>query len=244
MAGSRDDLREAVERGDLSTVKRLLHTEPGLLHESIPPCNDRRQRGQILRYRPMTLAAVECQTEILSFLIAEGGDVMEYSNFPLCRASLYDRCIPTLELLVQHGAEVNRVGNDYGPPLIFACEGMALDCMAWLLDNGAAITGTGPSLSETVSWNALKHAGFFNRKCSGMLDLLLEHGADVNSSVVDEVGGDPETTVLHNVAESGDIAGVELLLTHGADQGAKNGKGQRPVEVARERKVRELLENV
>ena len=182
MTGSRGDLREAIERGDLSTVKRLVQGEPGLLHEPIPPCDNRKQRGQILRYRPITLATVQCQTEILSFLIAEGGDVMECSNFPLCRASLYDRCIPTIEFLVQHGADVNRVGNDYGPPLIFACEGMALDCMAWLLDNGAEITGTGPSLSQSVSWNALKHATSFNRKCPGMLALLLEHGADVNST--------------------------------------------------------------
>ena len=190
----------------------------------------------------MTTAAVNCQAEILSFLIAEGCDVMEASNFPLCRAATRGNCIPIMKLLVQHGADVNRICDDYGPPMIYACEGMSLDSMAWLLDNGAEIAGTGPGSDGPVSWNALKHAGYFNRRCPGMLALLLEHGADVNSSIVDHVGI-PENTALHNVAQKGDLAGVKLLLAHGADPDAKNESGQRPVEVTRNRKVRELLEN-
>ena len=117
MTESNDAIREAIENGDLSTVKQLVKAEPDLLHQPIPTGLHRKQQSEVLRYRPVTLAAVKCQTEILSFLLAEGGDPMEYGNFPLCRAALYDRCIPTMELLVQHGADVNRVGNDYGPPL-------------------------------------------------------------------------------------------------------------------------------
>ena len=240
MTGSTDDLRKAIEQGDLCAVKRLVDAEPGLLQEPIPTCDNRKQRGQILRYRPMTLAAVTCQTEILSFLIADGCDVMEASNFPLCRASFYDRCVPAMELLIQHGADVNRASNDYGPPLVFACEGMALDCMAWLLANGAEITGTGPSLSQTVSWNVLKHATSFNRKSPGMLSLLIEHGADVNSTVPD--ASIPGASALHGVAKKGDLAGVKLLLAHGADPHSKDEAGRRPADVTRNRKVRELLE--
>ena len=193
MAGSRDDLREAVERGDLSTVKRLLHTEPGLLHESIPPCNDRRQRGQILRYRPMTLAAVECQTEILSFLIAEGGDVMEYSNFPLCRASLYDRCIPTLELLVQHGAEVNRVGNDYGPPLIFACEGMA--SIAW---HGCWTTARQSPLSTLVRVSSWRSSCLSTNAADWSLQRAPDRsGKRVQRSMFDEASSEPGADPSH-----------------------------------------------
>lgn len=168
---------------------------------------------------------------------------MEYSNFPLCRAALYDSTIPTMEILVQHGADVNRVGNGYGPPLIFACEGGALESMAWSLEHGAETVGEGPSVTETVSWNALKHAGYFNKRCPGMLVLLLDHGADVNSTFVDPVEGAPRGSALHNVAENEDIAGVKLLLKHGADPDVVNEDGQHPIDMTRNRKIRELLEN-
>ena len=92
-------------------------------------------------------------------------------------AALYDRCVLAIGLLLAHGADANRVGNDYGPPLIFACEGSALDTMAFLLSRGAQITGSGKSLTKTVSWNALKHAAFFNKGCPGMLKLLLDPSA-------------------------------------------------------------------
>ena len=236
MTESRDALRDAIENGDLATVKQIAKAEPGLLHEPLRP-------GDVRDDRPMTTAAVNCQAEILSFLIAERCDVMEASNFPLCRAATRGNCIPTMELLVQHGADVNRICDDYGPPIIHAVEGSSLDSMAWLLDNGAEITGSGPGSDGPVTWNALKHAGYFNRRCPGMLALLLEHGADVNSSVIDPVEGTPRGSALHNVAEKGDIAGVKLLLAHGADPNTKNEDGQRPVEVTRNRKVRELLEN-
>jgi alpha-tubulin suppressor-like RCC1 family protein len=32
-------------------------------------------------FRPMNVAAVNCQTEILAYLISEGGDVMDCGNF-------------------------------------------------------------------------------------------------------------------------------------------------------------------
>ena len=110
------------------------------------------------------------------------------------------------------------------------------------MENGALIAGSGPSETQTVSWDALKHATSFNRKCPSMLALLLDYGADVNSPIVDQRGGRKNNTALHGAAEKGDIKGVKLLLAQGADLDAKNNQGQRPVEVTRNQKVRELLE--
>ncbi len=237
MTDSRDRLREAIESGDLATVKQIGGTEPTLLHEPLLPSAGR--SGY-----PMTQAAVSGHTEILAYLIAKGGDVMENHNFPLCRAATRGGCVATMELLVQYGADVNRVTQDYGPPLIFAIEGSSLDSMKFLLENGALIAGSGPSETQTVSWDALKHATSFNRKCPGMLALLLDYGADVNSPIVDQRGGRKNNTALHGAAEKGDIKGVKLLLAQGADPNAKNNQGQRPVEVTRNQKVRELLEKI
>ena len=237
MTESRDKLREAIENGDLTTVKQIGETEPNFLDEPLLP---RAWRSDY----PMTQAAVSGHAEVLAYLIAKGGDVMENHNFPLCRAATHGGCVATMELLVQHGADVNRTTQDYGPPLIFAIEGSALDSIKFLLDNGAQIAGSGPSETQTVSWDALKHATSFNRKCPGMLDLLLDYGADVNSPIVDLHGGSKNNTALHGAAEKGDIKGVKLLLEQGADPNAKNDPGQRPVEVTRNQKVRELLEKI
>ena len=61
---------------------------------------------------------------------------------------------------------------------------------------------------------------------------------------VDQRGGRKNNTALHGAAEKGDIKGVKLLLAQGADLNAKNNQGQRPVEVTRNQKVRELLEKI
>lgn len=246
-----DEVRAAIDQGDLTAVKELIQAEPDLLRQPLPPIdtsnrdapdfNEKsKQRSQILRYRPVTYAAVKAETEILSFLLAEGGDPMEYSNFPLCRAALYSRCIPAMEMLIDHGADVNRVGNDYGPPLIFAVEGSNLDCMKLLLEHGANISGSGESLTQTVTWDALKHATSFNRGTPGMIALLLEFGADVHSTVPDP--STPDATALHGAAEKGDIKGVKLLLEYGADPQKKDGQGQLPIDVTKNKKVRDLLE--
>jgi ankyrin repeat protein len=235
-------IRAAIENGDLGAVKRLVKTTPGLLHQPVPTGVSHKERGQILRYRPVTLAAVKCQTAILSFLLDAGGDPAEYGNFPLCRAALYDTAVPAIEMLLRHGADVDGVGNDYGPPLVFACEGSALKAMACLLDHGAKITGEGPGLTETVPWNALKHAAYFNRGCPGMLALLLDHGGDPNSEAVDPVKGVPRGSALHNAAEKEDVEGVKLLLEHGAVPNAQNDRGQRPADMTQNREIKKLLE--
>ena len=240
MALDNREIKAAIEAGDLPAVKRLLDSEPGLLHQPLPQGLTPRQRSEILRYRPLTYAAVLNRTETLDYLLARGGDALEYGNFPMCRAALYNRCVPAMEILLAHGADVDGVGNDYGPPLIFSCEGAALDTMAWLLEHGARIAGSGPGLSRTVSWDALKHATSFNRGCPGMLDLLLQHGAEVDSGVEDPSA--PGATALHGAAARGDLKGVKVLLRYGADPRAGNADGKRPAEVTRNKKVRELLE--
>ena len=169
---------------------------------------------------------------------------MENCNFPLAQAAVRDGTEAAMEVLVTNGADVNRVCKDYGPPLLWAVEGLALGNMAWLLARGAAITGVGPSENEAaVSWDVLKHAGSFNKRRPGMLALLLEHGADPNSAAVDQVGN-PELGygALHSAAEKGDIEGVKVLLEYGADPQAANAEGKRAIDLTRNKRVREALE--
>jgi ankyrin repeat protein len=224
-----DELRTAIDAGDLETVRHLMAVEPDLLNAIIRP-------GVNRNYRPLTEAAVQGELEILRFLIASGASVTEDHHYPMFRAALYDRCVPALELLVQHGADVNRVWDDYGPPIIASCEGMAPACMRCLLENGARIAGSGPGATKEVSWNAVVHATYFHKRRPELLLTVLAHGGDVNSR---GTGGE---TALHVAARKGDLAGVRLLLDHGADPGLKDDEGRRPIDVTRNKRVFTLLE--
>lgn len=230
----KDLLTAAIEAGDLAATKQHLALQPERLRSPASPEQDK-------NYRPMNVAAVNGQTEILAYLIAEGGDVMDCGNFPLCRAATRGGAAPAMGLLIDHGADVNRVCQDYGPALIYAIEGGSQDSVQLLLERGAVIAGSGPGSDGAITWDGLKHAGIFSRDNEWMLPLLLEHGADVNSPVIDQRGGKDHNTALHNVAAKGDLKGVKLLLQHGADRDAVNNKDRKPIDVARSKAVKALL---
>jgi ankyrin repeat protein len=224
-----DQLRIAINAGNLAAVRQMIAADPSLLHAIIRP-------GRNRDYRPLTEAAVECQLEILEFLIAAGASVTEDQHYPLFRASLYDRCVPALELLVRHGADVNGVWDDWGPPIRAACEGQAPACLDWLLDHGAHLTGTAPGATRSVTWNAVLEAAYYQKTCPALLPNIIAHGGDVNTH------GPEGETPLHVTARRGDLAGVRLLLDHGADPSLKDNAGRRPLDVTRNKRVYQLLE--
>jgi hypothetical protein len=230
MSSSIDRFRAAIDAGDLATVKSMVEGDPGLLNRVINPDGN---------FRALTEAAVECQLDIMEYLIASGCEVNEDRNFPMFRVSLHARCVPALEKLASHGADVNGIWADYGPPIIAACEGRSYECMEWLLSHGALIAGRGMGATREVAWNALVHSAHFNDKPE-LLTLLLERGADPNA--VSEARGEEGLTALHAVVTNGNVAGVRILLVHGADGRLRDGAGRSPLEVARNKKIIELLE--
>lgn len=221
-------LRNAICRGELAQVKQLVSTDRGLLHSVLVP-------GENRRYRPLTLAAVQCQLPILEFVIGEGCSVIEDDNYPMFRAALYNECVSALELLVRQGAEVNGVWADYGPPLIATCEYPALVCMEWLLDHGAHIAGRGQGASRLVEWDAVVHAAQVHDEHPELLECLLRRGGQVT-------GHEHGDTALHVVAKRGNIAGVRLLLERGADPDAQDANGRRPIDLTTNHKIRDLLQ--
>jgi ankyrin repeat protein len=224
-----DRLRSAIDSGDLAGVRSLVNEEPALLQTIIRP-------GRNRDYRPLTEAAVEGQLEVLRFLIDSGCDVHEDHHYPMFRAALYERCIPAMDLLVRYGADVDGVWDDYGPPLIASCEGMAPECMRWLLDRGARIAGAARGVTRDVQWSAVAHAASFHKWRPELLVLVLERGGDINSH------GSRGETALHAAARRGDIAGVRWLLQRDADPGLTDAAGRRAVDVTRNKQVRALLD--
>jgi ankyrin repeat protein len=218
----------AIDAGDLDTVRRMTGDDPALLRAIVRP-------GSSRDYRPLTEAAVACQLGVLEFLIASGCDVNEDHNYPMFRTALYERCIPAMEMLVRHGADVNGVWDDYGPPLIATCEGMAPACMRWLLGQGARMIGTGPGKTRPVRWNTVAHAAYFHKWHPELLRIVLENGGDVNSHGIEG------ETPLHAAARHGDAKAVRLLLERGANPSLHDEANRLPIHVTKNKRVAEVL---
>lgn len=118
----------------------------------------------------------------------------------------------TVRRMLDQGAKVNGIyGYDddhedflpYYPkaiPLYVAAENGRLETAQLLLDEGAK--------SDTVVWNALKRAAVKGH--ASMVELLLNHGADVNFE------GDRGGLLINCASCSGSAALVRLLLENGA----------------------------
>jgi ankyrin repeat protein len=71
------------------------------------------------------------------WMIENGSDVHQGGDGPLMRAALFGARIPMMELLVQHGADVNAVWHGEFPIIFSPCETLDPTALRWLLDHGA-----------------------------------------------------------------------------------------------------------
>src|SRR5262249_34530689 len=94
-------------------------------------------------------APSETRLAMAKWMIENGSDVHRGGDAPLMRAALNDMRVPMMELLVAHGADINRAFHgDY--PIIFAsCEALAPACLKWLIDHEAD-----PNCGDKARWKA------------------------------------------------------------------------------------------
>ncbi|KAI0268981.1 ankyrin repeat-containing domain protein [Russula aff. rugulosa BPL654] len=184
---------------------------------------------------------------------ARGGPLVS----PLA-AALYGEHFEVAELLHEHGANVNVLGNLEWMLLHLASRWGLVDTARWLLNHGADANA-----QKDDSWTPL-HLAVWNERLEivqmlldhnadihaqndagevalhlaacryiNTLRLLLDRGADVNAT--DNEGSTP----LHHSSFSatrggakGSVEGTRLLLEHGANIDAENNKGETPFQVA------------
>lgn len=241
-------LKQAIDRNDLAAVQSLMTSHPGL-------------HAAPLGYRnngPLTWAA-ECRGSaglpaperlaIVRWMLAHGSDVHQGGDGPLMRAALDGSRIPMMEVLVEHGADVNARWNGHYPILFAPCETLDPASLAWLLARGADphcgafdfLIGTylrGPDLAACIE--LLRQAGAQTRYAApGVLPILTGRNAelqellDENPALVHERFPDLHfgatgarqltlqgATLLHVAAEFGNTEAVRLLLESGADPNA------------------------
>jgi ankyrin repeat protein len=129
-------LKDAIDRNDFDRVKSLM-TSNSALH------------GAPLGYGkngPLTWAAecrgVPCSPErlaIAKWMIENGSDVHQGGDGPLMRAALNDNRIPMIELLFEHGADVNGKWNGNYPIICAPCETLQPRVLRWLIKHGAVM---------------------------------------------------------------------------------------------------------
>ena len=128
------------------------------------------------------------------------------------------------ELLLEHGAEVDRRSKDHWTALHFASKYGKLEVVRLLLDHGAEVnaeTDIGEKPLHQVS------RGKYRSPEDGVrvTQLLLERGADVNTR------RNNDQTPLHIASYFGNVEIVRLLLDHGADPeaNAEGDMGEKPL---------------
>lgn len=139
-----------------------------------------------------------------------------------------------IDLLVEHGAALSPINGDSVTPLMLAVVNDRLDVAAYMLELGAdandgSLYYATVMRDATTDWRAQDGTVYrhdFENKLSA-LELtrrLLEKGADPNKPFIGQMHNasmccDVKVNVsgFYRAAEAADIAGMELMLQHGAD---------------------------
>ena len=129
--------------------------------------------------------------------------------------------ITTVRLLLEHGADVNAVGQHGEFALRMAPMHKVTVCVKMLLEHGAD-----PNMATVKGETALHTAAEYCNTES--VKLLLQHGANANAANLEN-----GKTALHwAMIGSTDIELVRLLLKHGADINLADKKGDTPLMYA------------
>lgn len=141
-------LFEAVERGDLESIQRLL--EKGVSPDAMDPTND----------TPLMTAVREGQIEAARLLLERGAwvDSVDVDDrFSTLTLAVVRNDAPMVRLLLSHGAQT-QVLDEYGfTPLGRAVEGGRVEIVRMLVDHGANPHGAGEPSGQRPTQLARRH---------------------------------------------------------------------------------------
>ena len=151
-------------------------------------------------------------------LIEKGCDVNErhYGHTPLDVAT--QRNVELVRALVDAGADVHSLSDDGKTALFFAAMHSRSDVVQYLLEKGLDATATDHYKDTPLHWS-------INRGDTKSIELLLEHGADINAVAI---AGAP----LHKAVWFDQPKALNLLLERGADHSIKGQYGVTPLHMA------------
>lgn len=198
-AGRAAEIHDAVARGDLEQVKKLLQDNIELLNQR-----------DVETATPLAYAILNHHNDIARYLIEQNADINlkdKDNDSPLHYTGIFGNQ-EIAELLLAKGAtSLNEGNNRQSTPLHFACEGGHAEVVEFLLDSGADMnardgTGRNALLSACAS------------RSMAVVELLLERGADINERIL---RNGKEYTPLAMAASYGFRDLVNYLIDAGAE---------------------------
>lgn len=253
-----EQLKQAIDTNDFPQLRELMTAHPDLHHAPLGYGKD----------GPLTWVA-ECRVPweppspvrlaMARWMIENGSDVHQGGDGPLMRATLNRDRVPMMELLAEHGADVNAEWHGDYPILFAACETVNPVTMRWLLEHGADPNCPKPGRKDTaldyligtyarsaelpVCIDLLASADGRTRfDLPGVMPILRGRAEDPAPDLIHRQF--PELnfgstgarrllleggTLLHVAAEFGNVEAARLLLARGASPNADGGSGQTPI---------------
>ena len=142
-------LNQAIDTNDLERVKTLMTHDPALHHAPLGYGKD----------GPLTWVA-ECRVPwapptpdrlaMAKWMIENGSDIHQGGDGPMMRAALNPMRVPMMELLVEHGANVNAEWHGNYPIIFAPCEAVNAVSLDWLLRHGANPNCSKPGRVDTA----------------------------------------------------------------------------------------------
>jgi ankyrin repeat protein len=129
-------LKEAINNEDLELVKQMLTRNPEL-HKAPIGYGKNGALTWVAECRVPFQAPSPARLAIAKWMIDNGSDIHQNGDGPLMRASLNRERIQMMELLVEHGADVNAHWHGWFPMLFSPAECVNPPVMRWLLAHGA-----------------------------------------------------------------------------------------------------------
>lgn len=183
--------------------------------------------GETQKYHSLHIAATFNNLEMITLLVERNIDIdISSSNgrtpLSLAASSGYveRETQNSVRVLLSHGANVNKQGDDGGSPLFFACQEGHISIVKVLVENGADI-----NIPERNGVSPLFIAAQ-EGKTDVVSFLLSKGGVNVNGSNIDG------ETPLHVAALVDSELIFRLLLVHGADVNATSKDKTSPLMIA------------
>jgi ankyrin repeat protein len=207
MMKSESLLFEAIEKGDLDQVNRLLEQNASL-------ASARNEKGL-----SAVLVGMYYGQPAITHRLVEAG-----ASLDIFEASAAGETGRARLLLDEQPGLANAWAQDGFQPQGLAAFFGRVEMARLLLDRGAQV--------NSASRNCLSVSPLNSAAAGGHLEiarLLIEHGADVNARQ------EGDFVPLHSAAQNGQVEMIKLLLEHGADASAKSKDGRTAYDFAMEK---------
>ncbi|MFC1492503.1 ankyrin repeat domain-containing protein [candidate division KSB1 bacterium] len=214
------DIFQAVNNGNLDSVKVLIEDNPDLLYKLHPNLGT-----------PLHNAVWINNKAIIAYLIEKGAplDALDDTEItPLYITAYSDRNLDLAKFLIEKGADINIISK-FNMSILGEAVRNAPQIADYLLDCGVRIPSPEDDSGKDMLMNSARNG------LVRLFDKLISLDADINER------GDSGNCLLHEAAYGGQNEIIEKLIIAGLDVNSKNTFGWNPLHFAAEQGQKETV---